>query len=82
MLTGELPGKRIEPPSRKVQIDVRLDAVVLRALENKPELRYQQVSEVKTCLETIVATPDSSRTRDDESQTKSGNRVKVRLPPW
>jgi serine/threonine protein kinase len=55
MLTGELPGKRIEPPSSKVQIDVRLDEVVLRALEKKPELRYQQVSEVKTMVETIVA---------------------------
>ena len=44
MLTGELPGKPLEPPSRKVHIDVRLDEVVLRALEKKPELRYQQVS--------------------------------------
>jgi tRNA A-37 threonylcarbamoyl transferase component Bud32 len=57
MLTGELPGKRIEPPSRKVHIDVRLDEVVLRALEMKPELRYQQVSEVKTMVETIAGTP-------------------------
>jgi serine/threonine protein kinase len=56
MLTGELPGKRIEPPSHKVQIDVRLDEVVLRALEQNPVLRYQQVSEVKTMVETIVAT--------------------------
>jgi len=54
MLTGELPGKAIEPPSKKVRIDVRLDEVVLRALEKKPELRYQQVSEVKTMVETIV----------------------------
>ena len=53
MLTGELPGKAIEPPSRKVQIDVRLDEIVLRALEKLPELRFQQVSEVKTLLETI-----------------------------
>ena len=60
MLTGELPGKRIEPPSSKVQIDVRLDEIVLRALEKNPELRYQQVSEVKTCVETIVATPGSA----------------------
>ena len=59
MLTGELPGKRIEPPSSKVQIDVRLDEVVLRALEKKPELRYQQVSEVKTCVETIVGNAGS-----------------------
>jgi serine/threonine protein kinase len=59
MLTGELPGKNIEPPSKKFQIDVRLDEVVLRALEKKPELRYQQVSQVKTEVETIAATnPD------------------------
>jgi tRNA A-37 threonylcarbamoyl transferase component Bud32 len=57
MLTGELPGRRIEPPSKKVHIDVRLDEVVLRALENKPELRYQQASEVKTAVETIASTP-------------------------
>ncbi len=56
MLTGELPGKKLEPPSRKVQIDVRLDEVVLRALEKKPELRYQQASILKTQLETIAST--------------------------
>ena len=58
MLTGELPGKPIVPPSsctRGMVIDVRLDEIVLRALEKKPELRYQQASEVKTCLETIAA---------------------------
>jgi len=59
MLTGELPGKKIEPPSKKVHVDVRLDEVVLRALEQKPELRYQQVSEVKTRVETIAATPET-----------------------
>ena len=58
MLTGELPGKQIEPPSRKVQIDVRLDEVVLRALEKNPELRYQQASVVKTQVETIAADSD------------------------
>ena len=57
MLTGELPGKCLEAPSRKVQIDVRLDAVVLRALEKKPELRYQQAGDVKTMVETIATTP-------------------------
>jgi serine/threonine protein kinase/signal peptidase I len=60
MLTGELPSGKIEPPSRKVVIDVRLDEVVLRALEKKPELRYQQVSEVKTMVETIATTPQPS----------------------
>ena len=60
MLTGELPGKPIEAPSHKVQIDVRLDEVVLRALEQKPELRYQQASVLKTQVETIASTPESS----------------------
>ena len=36
MLTGELPIGRFAPPSKKVQIDVRLDEVVLRALEKEP----------------------------------------------
>ena len=56
MLTGELPGKPIQPPSEKVQIDVRLDGVVLRALEKKPELRFQQISDIKRKLESIATT--------------------------
>ena len=60
MLTGQLPGRSVEAPSRKVQIDVRLDAVVLRALEKKPELRYQQASDVKTMVETIATTPPAA----------------------
>ena len=56
MLTGELPLGRFAPPSKKVQIDVRLDEVVLHALEKEPERRYQQASQVKTAVETIAAT--------------------------
>ena len=48
MLTGELPGKRLEAPSKKVHIDVRLDEIVLHALEKDPELRYQHASVMKT----------------------------------
>jgi serine/threonine protein kinase len=61
MLTGELPGQRLEPPSSKVQIDVRLDEVVLRALEKNPELRYQQVSAMKTNVETISRSKPNSK---------------------
>ena len=61
MLTGELPGKQLEPPSsrmRGIVIDVRLDEVVLRALEKQPARRYQQASDVKTIVETIATTPE------------------------
>jgi predicted Ser/Thr protein kinase len=56
MLTGQLPVGKFAPPSRKVQIDVRLDEVVLRALEQEPALRYQQASQVRTAVETIATT--------------------------
>ncbi len=63
MLTGELPGKPIEPPSKKVQLDVRLDEVVLHALEKEPERRYQQVSQVRADVETLVITPPAAGQR-------------------
>jgi aminoglycoside phosphotransferase (APT) family kinase protein len=53
MLTGELPLGRFQPPSKKVQLDVRLDEVVLRSLEKEPERRYQQASAVKTDVELV-----------------------------
>lgn len=56
LLTGELPADKLQPPSHKVQIDVRLDEVVLRALESSPELRYQTAGEFRTQVEKIVAT--------------------------
>ena len=54
LLTGELPADQLQPPSRKVQIDVRLDEIVLRALEKTPELRYQTAGEFRTQVETMT----------------------------
>jgi serine/threonine protein kinase/Tfp pilus assembly protein PilF len=57
MLTGERPGKDLVAPSKKVQIDVRLDEMVLRALEKEPERRYQTAGEFRTVAETMNDTP-------------------------
>ncbi len=57
MLTGELPAKRIEAPSTKVQIDVRLDEVVMRALEKTPDLRWQTAADLRTQVESITGSP-------------------------
>jgi predicted Ser/Thr protein kinase len=46
LLTGELPVGLFDPPSRRRQLDARLDDVVLRALEKDPERRYQRASEM------------------------------------
>jgi tRNA A-37 threonylcarbamoyl transferase component Bud32 len=63
LLTGELPIGRFEVPSKKATIDLRLDEVVLRTLESKPERRYQHVSELKTELETICGISPAARQR-------------------
>jgi tRNA A-37 threonylcarbamoyl transferase component Bud32 len=56
MLTGELPGAKLQPPSSRIrgmQIDDRLDEIVLRALEVKPELRYQTAAEMRTRVDVV-----------------------------
>ncbi|RRJ97363.1 DUF4019 domain-containing protein [Opitutaceae bacterium TAV4] len=56
MLTGELPtpAQTLIPPSRKIHIDVRLDEIVLRALEQNPARRYDQASDLKTHVELLT----------------------------
>jgi serine/threonine protein kinase len=53
MITGELPLGRFAPPSHKAPVDPRLDAIVLRMLENAPEQRYQHISEVVPDLQRL-----------------------------
>lgn len=53
MLTGEVPLGRFPPPSHQAEIDVRLDDVVLRALDSNPDRRYQRVSEIQSDVESI-----------------------------
>ena len=73
LLTGQLPIGRFAPPSKKVEIDVRLDHIVLRALESEPERRYQHVSDVKTEVEGIVGKlpPDVLRRFGYEYRSKT-----------
>jgi predicted Ser/Thr protein kinase len=66
MLTGEVPMGRFAPPSEKVSIDVRLDEIVLHALERDADRRYQHVSQVRDDVEKVttskpeVAPPSSA----------------------
>ncbi|MGJ8725208.1 MAG: serine/threonine protein kinase [Roseibacillus sp.] len=69
MLTGERPGQKLVAPSRKVEVDVRIDEMVLRALEAEPEKRYQTVGELRTVVETIS---EKARTSPEQDQEQVG----------
>lgn len=58
MLTGQAPAADLLAPSRQaLQIDVRLDEVVLRALEAEPGRRYQSAAEFGTAVQMVAAAP-------------------------
>ncbi|MCX6902182.1 MAG: protein kinase, partial [Verrucomicrobia bacterium] len=77
MLTGELPLGKFQPPSQKVQVDVRLDEVVLHALEKEPERRYQHAKEVKSDVETIALTPAMEQPQGEAAQAASPPSSKI-----
>jgi serine/threonine protein kinase len=72
MLTGQLPIGHFAPPSHKVQVDVRLDSVVLKTLAHEPERRYQHASEVKTDVETIAAGVEPPQSRSAQPPRPKG----------
>ena len=71
MLTGELPGATLLPPSRRVEIDVRLDEIVMRALDQNPNLRYLTATEFRNKVETVVRTPVEQFSRPTDSECRS-----------
>ena len=71
MLTGELPIGRFAPPSKRVEVDVRLDEVVLRSLEKEPQQRYQHASEIKTAVDQIVCSTGPPPNREVQAQPVS-----------
>ena len=80
MLTGEIPMGRFEAPSNKVQVDVRLDEVVLRALEREPSRRYQQASEVRSGVEAI--TSSAGPAFSDEKTAPGAPVTATKRFPW
>jgi hypothetical protein len=63
MLTGEVPHGVFDPPSKKAPVDARLDPVVLRALQEAPERRYQQAGELRDDVDRVGKGTTTMRTR-------------------
>jgi hypothetical protein len=57
LLTGELPLGRFALPSQKLEVNVKVDEVVLKTLAKEPALRYQSASAVRTDVDGIARAP-------------------------
>jgi tRNA A-37 threonylcarbamoyl transferase component Bud32 len=75
MLTGERPTRPFDPPSRRVQVDIRIDEIVLRALEKTPERRFATADEFRTEVEAVVSSASA------EVPRSAGSRG-LRFPFW
>lgn len=56
MLTGTRPQGAFDLPSEKSQVDARLDEVIVKAMRQAPEQRYQHVSELRDAVQRIRTT--------------------------
>jgi tRNA A-37 threonylcarbamoyl transferase component Bud32 len=59
MLTGERPKDQPEAPSQHVQIDLRVDEVVLRALQKQPDRRFATATDLRLSIEALVLPPSN-----------------------
>ena len=73
LLTGQLPNENFPPPSSKAQIDLRLDDIVLRALNERPESRFQTAADFRGELQTIANGISHSAPRAALSRSPKGN---------
>lgn len=71
MLTGALPRGAWQPPSARPGVDPRLDAIVIKAMMQDRNQRYQNVTELRRAVEEINARP----------LLASGQTVSMQSPP-
>ncbi len=58
MLCGQVPQGIFDPPSMRVGVDERVDQVVIRAMQQEPDRRYQNTAEMKQEVQTIRFSTD------------------------
>ena len=58
MLMGEVPRGMFDLPCKRIPgLDPRIDAVIIKAMQQRPEERYQTAAELRADLDAILTTP-------------------------
>ncbi len=75
MLTGEIPRGLWTMPSKKLGTDPRFDDVILKAMQTDRELRYQDATEIRRDLDTILAMPQAAIIAQQQAAAESAARA-------
>lgn len=70
MITGQVPRGAWKAPSLRAEVDPHWDEIVSRAMQHDPQDRYQQASEVKTDVTSILLMPKSGPASKGAPATK------------
>lgn len=76
MLCGQVPQGVFDLPSQRISVDERVDQVVVRAMHQEPDRRYQNTAEMKLEVQTIrmEKDPNAMAPRPRGANGRSGNR--------
>lgn len=84
MLMGQVPQGTFPLPTTRLQIDPRVDDIIVRCMKPEPEARYQNAAEIKQVLEDIRLgrpLPPSADALRPVLQTPNAVRAPVRRAP-
>jgi serine/threonine protein kinase len=87
MLVGEVPRGAFDLPSkRNPALDPRIDAIVLRAMKQDREERYQSAAEIRAALDAILSTPlvesgGQASAIIPKEAVHDSSKVRGRMPP-
>ena len=79
MLTGQPPRGGFEPPSQRAGGDVRIDPIVIKALQPEPAMRFQRASEMKAAIERLRIMPAQRRPSAAQPDVQGKGQGKVTL---
>ncbi len=74
MLTGDIPRGAVKAPSQRMpakQLDVRIDGVVFKAMEQDPDERYQTATDLRSDVDEIRTTDPPAAEKSETRSPKS-----------
>ena len=73
LLTGKVPRGAWKPPSAYTDVDVRLDQIIVKAMQPDPDHRYQTVDQMTQSLDEVRKSPKMVVSRSESKPLLTGS---------